>query len=515
MPHWHGLKNEVHLKGGDTKNLGDDNDNDEKEDEDNFHSPKIHVLFNPAPIGLAASRSRATDFIQILVNKHENSGIKSPDEDLILLLLQGGSKFNDPKWLQEVTPALIIPPPLLGHRNEDVPLKLSNAISFHIEGTGKRTSFDKHLMPITTDATATDINQSSGRSFRTPAFNGAGIAMRLETFQNLPSQNLPNLSIPDQYLMDNWSANLDLALSLWLCADGIDIIDDLQVMPPSEEIYTNTPMLHEQVARFASLYMDDVFRQKFFRAAYSTKTGLDWETEVANIRRNLSSKTQNLFRRCRSFKWYIKEVNTDLSDVLEENILEDRHFDAHNIEDSPAKKISSTANNDNDNTGKKQIDSPKEEVEKEEMHIAPPKIEEETSEKVDVRKKPSKPLSPFNLEIVQKPEMVDISFVDVSDGHQEHPHLGATDSNLVSGFVHDETALRKNPPPFTFDEVEMKKGCLNHDSNYRMMNERIVVETDYDKKMESSEQKRDKIFCLVYTIESGHSKIPFIRETWG
>ena len=507
VPHWHGLKSHVHLKGGDIQNLGDVDDDEEEE---NSHSPKIHVLFNPKRKGLTASRSDATEFVQILVGKHESAGFKSPDEDLILLLLQGGSKFNDHKWLSEVTPALIVPPPLLGLRNEDVAMKLANAISFHVEGPGKRTSFDKHFAPIITDATASDINQSSGRNFPTPALNGAAIAMRLGTFLNLP--------FLDRSFMDNWSANLNLALNLWMCADGIDIIDDVEITPPSKIIAT-TPMPREQVARFASVYMDDLFRQRFFQAAYSTDTRLDWETDVQRIRQ---LTPQTLFKKCRTFKWYIEEVNTDLSDILEQELKEDHRFDLRgdNKSRTSAKieEVSNLEKEEND-TEERHIEPPKikENVEKEEAHIEPPKTnlddDKETSEVV--KKKPSKPLRPENLEIAKRPKMVDISFVDVSDGHQDHPHLGALDANGVSGYIHDETALRINPPDFNYGETEMIAGCTKKDDNSRMMNKRIVVETEYDKKMNSSGQKRDKIFCLVYTIEQGHSKIPNIRETWG
>jgi len=48
-----------------------------------------------------------------------------------------------------------------------------------------------------------------------------------------------------------------------------------------------------------------------------------------------------------------------------------------------------------------------------------------------------------------------------------------------------------------------------------MLHEKVVVDLDAHKAAEESGKKRDKIFCLVYTIESGHPKIPAIRETWG
>ena len=129
--------------------------------------------------------------------------------------------------------------------------------------------------------------------------------------------------------------------------------------------------------------------------------------------------------------------------------------------------------------------------------------------------KPSKPLREENLRIVGQAKPVSISFEDISGGHKEHPHMGATDENGVLGYIHDETALRRDPPPLEIDETQMKKFCGTKDNHYRMMKERIVVDKTYDKKMEESGGNRDKIFCLVYTIDAGHPKIPNIRETWG
>ena len=93
--------------------------------------------------------------------------------------------------------------------------------------------------------------------------------------------------------------------------------------------------------------------------------------------------------------------------------------------------------------------------------------------------------------------------------------MGAKDENGNWGYVHDETALHMNPPALTWNEKQEEKACVMRDNNFRMMNERVVVDMEYDKNMQDSGAKRDKIFCLVYTIETGHYKIPSIRETWG
>ena len=509
VPHWHGLKRDVHLEDG-------TNEGGEEEDS---HSPKIHVMFHSKQKGLAASRSDAAEFVQILVRTHEDAGFKSPDEDIILLLLQGGSKFANHQWLEEVTPALIVAPPLLGLHNHEVAMKLANAISFHTEGQGNRTSFDPRLGPIVTEAPPTDINLSSGKNFRTPALNGAAIAMRLGTFLNLPE-------IDHSLTMDPWSANLDLSLNLWLCADGIDIIEDVEVIPPEGGIYSKTSMGIDQVAKVAATWMDDLFRERFFQA-YSSEvssetnpedddteaiTRVDWETAVTKSQRLKSS--QQLYKRCRSFQWFIQEVNNDISEILETELKEDHRFDPASEAGEEEDKEQSGEDSNESEEKEKEVQENQEGGEGvAEAHMAPPEITKNQNE-LD-KKKPSEPLRATNLEIIQKPKMVDISFVDVSNGHEEHPHMPALDADGKPGYLHDETALRTNPPPFNFVDEALTQACAKRDNDWRMMHKRIVVETEYDNKRNESGEKRAKIFCLVYTIEKFHDRIPNILETWG
>ena len=131
------------------------------------------------------------------------------------------------------------------------------------------------------------------------------------------------------------------------------------------------------------------------------------------------------------------------------------------------------------------------------------------------KKKPSKPLCKACLDIIDKAEPIDISFVDVSDGHKEHPHMGATYSNGKLGYIHDETALRKHPPKMNFDEQSLRAACLNRDDNYKMLHEKVFVDIKADEAKQKAGAQRDKIFCLVYTTESGHPNVQRIRETWG
>jgi len=533
VPHWHGLKLDVHLKNQEQSN-NDHGDNEDEDDEETYHHPKTHAIFHSTKQGLSKARATGAEFVNILVRTHEDAGFKSHDEDIILALVQGGSTLNDHKWLDAVTPALIVKPPLISLHKTDVAMKLANAISLHTEGQSKRTSFDARLAPIVSDVPSDEINLSSGKNFPTPALNGAFVVMRLGTFLNLPETD-------HSQAMDPWSANLDLSLNLWMCADGIDIFEDVEVVPPKGGIYPSKAIGLDKVASVASVWMDDLFKERFFQAYAASDeqaitdenpiTRVDWDTAITKAKRLIPS-SQMLYKRCRTFEWYIQEVNTDLSLILDTKLKEDHRFDSaikaaeqiHSQEALKAKedeqaKAEEKAKSEAAEAAKAEAEAAKAVAEKQpEIHIAPPDVNqnknEEHKEGVAVeRKKPSTPLRPFNLETVQKPKMVDISYVDVSGGHQEHPHLGALDANGNLGYMHDETALRNNPPPF--ETPTLHQQCAKRDGNYNMMHNRIVVETEYDEKMNESGKKRDKIFCLVYTIAENHDRIPNIRKTWG
>lgn len=499
VAHWHGLRPDIHRPGG--RKEGEDDDP---------HSRKIHIMFNPFKKGVTASRMDAVEFVQLLQAKHEEAGLKNADEDLILLLMEAGTKFQTSKWLSGVTSALIVPPPILGLKNEEVAMKLANAVSFRSEAHGFRTSFNEKFAPLVTEATASDINLSSGQSYPTPALNGAAVALRLGTFVNLPAQ--------DPSLMDPWGANLDLSLNLWLCADGIDIVEDVDVTIPADNSLM-TPLEPEEAARFAAVWMDDIFQQKFLQAYSSQITRLDWETKVAKVKQS-DTIPKDLAKRCRSFDWYAQEVNSDLAKVLEQGVWESHHKDMEE-----KKMVKMVENVDMKMRQVEQVPpSPlkanAEEVPQAEAHKDPPQVEQhDESDAIpnlarNDKKKPSKPLRQENLEIVQKAKPMDISKTDVSGGHKEHPHMGAKDADGNWGYVHNERALRGSPPQWQFDESKAKTACSKRDNNYRMMKERILVDMEYDNKMKDS-LHRDKIFCLVYTIEPGHVKIPHIRQTWG
>ena len=298
VPHWHGLRPDMHAAG---VSGGRD---------DEPHGKKVHVLFSKTRVGLAASRADAVDFIRLLEKKHEEAGLKSTQEDLILLLLKPGAQLVSHNWLGAVTPALIVPPPLLNEAHEQdeetvLAMKMANAVSFPVEGSPhKATSFDFSLKPILTDPSAKDMALSNGMSFPTPALDGAATAMRLDTYWNLPSQ--------DETLTKEWLVNLDLSLNLWLCADGIDVLTEVSVEVPEEEPVP--PLTPKEAARFAAAWMDTKSAADAYYVASETHdslTRLEWDTTMSKAKasQNFAAGLQS---KCRPFSWYAKEINTEL-----------------------------------------------------------------------------------------------------------------------------------------------------------------------------------------------------------
>mmetsp|Transcript_22601 Transcript_22601/g.28520 ORF Transcript_22601/g.28520 Transcript_22601/m.28520 type:complete len:503 (+) Transcript_22601:104-1612(+) len=143
---------------------------------------------------------------------------------------------------------------------------------------------------------------------------------------------------------------------------------------------------------------------------------------------------------------------------------------------------------------------------------------EEEYEAEDEKIKPLKPLRQTNVDIISTAPMVDLTFVDAADNYDEDPHRGATDENGEFGYVHDEKALKRNPPGFSSSKTDVH--CDNHDNNYKVLTEKVFVDLQSHQKREREAEQdggrpREKIFCTVYTIEKNHDKIQPIRETWG
>jgi glycoprotein-N-acetylgalactosamine 3-beta-galactosyltransferase len=127
---------------------------------------------------------------------------------------------------------------------------------------------------------------------------------------------------------------------------------------------------------------------------------------------------------------------------------------------------------------------------------------------------PSKPIPQSRLNLLSTAKPIELTYVDMAyDLNKEFPHKGAKDEQGNWGYVHDETALRKNPPEFAFPNLD--RACAIKDDQRMVLTEKVFVDLESHEAAEKSGQKRDKIFCLVYTMSTGHDQIPYIRETWG
>jgi hypothetical protein len=134
-------------------------------------------------------------------------------------------------------------------------------------------------------------------------------------------------------------------------------------------------------------------------------------------------------------------------------------------------------------------------------------------------KLPTKPLREINQHIISTAKMMDLQFVNVSEGNTSHPHQGALDENGNPGYIHDEKALHKNPPPLTFTkeqvQCDISRGAMK-DGNYKMLTEKVFVDLAAHEHAESLAKSgikpRPKLFCLVYTIEKITTvSLPFER----
>ena len=61
--------------------------------------------------------------------------------------------------------------------------------------------------------------------------------------------------------------------------------------------------------------------------------------------------------------------------------------------------------------------------------------------------------------------------------------MGAKDKNGNWGYVHDETALRWDPPVLNYEESAMKQACHKCDKNYRILTEQVFIDKEYSKMM--------------------------------
>ena len=476
--HWHGTTKHSHS--GDASSS-------------HRHGQKIKAMFVDHN-SVSASRHDAAQYIKILEQNHEKEGYKSAQEEIIAVFVRPDSEIETNHWVDTVSHALI------GTDEENT----SNAISFAASSTetiseGETKSATLELKPIKSHASEEAMSLTQRQSYPTPVVEGAVTVMTLKTFLKLP--------VSDDKLDSHFASDLEMSFNLWMCADGIDIVTMLRakttlgVLQHKDKAGVSTA----SVVRLAHTWMggdtSNVGRQVLNLVE---KSGVDMDRLPLD---DLPDRIDESV--CRPFLWYTTDVNVAMHKELRS---------LPSVERKSKKELPKHVKPASG--GHLPFTIPKVKIPKLQL----PKVEKvpkKEPEKVSIQAeetgdKPLKPLRETNKEIISTVKMMDLAFVDVSEGNEDHPHQGALDENGNRGYVHDEKALHKSPPPFTFTKEEVQ--CDNKDGTMKMLTEKVFVDVTAHEGAESLARSgvkpRAKIFCLVYTIEKFHDRIPNIRETW-
>lgn len=513
VPHWHGIH---YHPGSHSTNIktheenADKTNTDELEEDEETHGKKIHVIFNEQKVGVSKCRQMGAMYAKELAEKYEKAKLKLKEEELILVLMRQDARLADSRWLDPLTASLILPE--LSQKLYKT--HLANAISFAPLDSSINTvpAFDLAFHPssfplpkeenlsYSADKDDFEFNNKSTPPFITPALHGPITAMRLTTYLSLPAR--------DTLLTTHFAADVELALNLWLCADGIDVVPQIHMeldsyaalSPESEE------MSDLLASRLASAWMNDAYQSKFYNARTSHKDSFVSQKELesyVNVAKESPTFPINLPTRCRSFDWYMQHVVGPMLATPEK---------AQAPQKSPQKRGGVIKAMTRIKGGK--------EPERPEQKQTPHPVHPEHDPRLphipglpeEPKKTPSRQLTTLSedkLEILDKATAIDITYVDA---HTDVSHYVALDENGNEGYLHDPTALHLENPSF-----EPSNGaCRNkRDANYRMLTEKVFVDMKKHKLVEETKKDRVKLFCTVYTIEKNHNRVPMIRETWG
>jgi hypothetical protein len=458
--HWHGMTKHSHGENDPT----------------HIHETKVRIIRHDSK-SVSASRREAIKYVEILTKSLEKSGAKEPEEDIITVFVRPDSSIETNQWIDIVTHALINETSDTlstdADGNVDVARKMSNAVSFAAGPTGRleegeTKSVNLKMTPVKTHASHQDLRLTDSQTYPTPVLEGAVTAMKLSTFLQFP--------FSDDALDSHFASDLEMSFNLWMCGDGIDIVSALRAKVELGRIQhrDKAATSDDSAARLAKTWMGDTEAGPFV-LDYLKGNGYDLEllTHSGQL-----SNLSNAAKKCRSFDWYMKEVNVLMGKEIEKL---KRDHKKHPV---PA-KIAETAWYE---------------------------LERPTSGIT-----PSKPLSDANKQILSSAKMIDLEFLDVSDGHIEDPHRGAMDENGVFGYVHDPTFLKTNPR--TFNPAPEEIECDTNDGNKKMLTQKVFVDSAAhqaaERLAETQNKPRAKIFCLVYTIAENHDRIEPLLETWG
>ncbi|GKY96296.1 hypothetical protein MPSEU_000589300 [Mayamaea pseudoterrestris] len=137
----------------------------------------------------------------------------------------------------------------------------------------------------------------------------------------------------------------------------------------------------------------------------------------------------------------------------------------------------------------------------------------------NVTRPPFMALRPECLEIIRQANLTNITYVHVAGNYSHHPHMGALDEWGAPNYVHNVAFLRQHFPQRSMSLDYIANECRNQDDDYKILKERILIDTNYSDNglsmRSNSDVPRQKILCIVYTSMQNHKRIKLIRETWG
>lgn len=378
----------------------------------------IQVLINhEKQIGVSRSRLMATDYLHTMTRE-----LKMDPADICLIFVRDDVVLQS-HWTEPVLEALHLYSPTIAQ--PDTFLRLSNIVSFAVQfpdsdHLGASVGYNMAMDP----QWKKQQQQQQGSSTTTTTATSAGLAgavsaMRFRTFLDMVVQ--------DQMLYSASAADLNMALNVWLCGDGIDVLPGARAAAAattSDHDTTAGVLTDFEAGRIAGTWMTDGPYSAMLFHAREAASSLSSSSRALYMQKVMDDvmkrrRYQDDAGRCRSFEWFMDHVNVN----PEWNKI------AMQLED----------------------------------------IDEAGQVENEVKKKAKR-------------------------------YTDATDENGNLGFIYDEKWLRNEP------SISEKMSCPKT-THKRVLTEKV--------QLAKPSAKAPKIFCVVYTIEEAHHKIPGITSTWG
>ena len=467
-------------------------------------SQKVYAMYNPEAEGVSASRADAVAFVNILVRKHEEAGLKHPEEEILLMFLRSEARIEDSGWLPSVSGAL------LGGDGKGAVISDGNsgktaaasAVSLRVDGPTAMEGDVTTLTPSFHIKTSRAEQQQRGAAtssttsyYPTPLVGGLATAMTLATYNSLPH--------PDPVLTTAAAADVELSLALWLCTDHPGAVVP-SAGTASVQTARGTPSLHDhdisddEATRLIAAWMPE--EEGLRERAYAARAG---RAALGDAKRRHNDPNPRRDAATAALRTSANEAmrSGSLPTPGEGGLCRPySYFDSIVLQGE---------RKDKDGRDELGIHGESESVR------AGDDVHGGTGG--DGHLLPKNPLDPSRLAMIKKTKPISIEYIDATGGHKEHPHMGAKDENGQWGYVHDETFLRRDPP--AFDLPEKEQACAKRDAEYKMLTKKVFVDLEGEAKAEREAKEtgrdRPKILCAIFTASKYHDKLEAIRNTWG